>query len=131
METTLNENPQPIGVDRDPSRRPGVPRERPPQPWPNTRYPPARMQGEPSSLAHGRPGKPLPPVFSTHVPPRGLSGLIRKAAHRHPDHELRHWTMLLLADRVDAWGTRSWRLLRVAVPLAALLLVGARVLRER
>ena len=51
------------GVDLDRARRPGVPKERPPAPWPHTHYPPVRQEGQPSSPLHGRPNKSMPPVF--------------------------------------------------------------------
>jgi hypothetical protein len=114
--------------DLDPARRPGVPMHRPPQPWPNSRFPPARMQARPASLLHGRPHKQMPPVYSTAVPPRGVSGALRRAAYRIPDHDPNHWVMLLLADRVDAWGARGWKLVRAVAPLALVAFAGARVL---
>jgi hypothetical protein len=46
-----------------------------------------------------RPG--LTPVYGTSVPPSGLSGLIRRAAFRYSENDLRHWMMLLLADRIN------------------------------
>lgn len=46
-----------------------------------------------------RPG--VTPVFGTTVPPSGLSGHLRQWAFRYPEDDLRHWTMLLLADRVN------------------------------
>jgi hypothetical protein len=118
-------------ADLDRSRRPGVPKERRPEPWPNARFPPQRMTARPSAPMHGRPNKRMPPVYGTAVPPRGLSGALRKAAYRYPDHVATHWLMLLLADRVDAWGLRTWRLLRVATPIALLGFVGARLLPAR
>ena len=107
------------GMDLDPSRRPGTPRMHEPRPLPNTIYPPERQTSRRVRVfMHGRPHKTFPPVFGTAVPPRGLSGLVRRAAYRAPDHDMRHWTMLLLADRVDRWEHRARRLLRVAVPAA-------------
>jgi hypothetical protein len=97
------------GMDLDPSRRPGVPRMHEPRPLPNTRYPPARQQSDVAVFMHGRGNKQFPPVFGTDAPPRGLSGRIREAAYRYPDHHLRHWTMLLFADRVDSWEHRARR----------------------
>ena len=128
---TDGSGPRGEAVDLAPARRPGVPKERSPEPWPNTRFPPARMQGRPSAPTHGRSGKPAPPVFATAVPLHGLSGAIRRLAYRYPDHHLRHWSLLLLGDRVDAWGTRSWRFLRVAVPGVAVLLAARAVLARR
>jgi len=117
-------------VDLDWARRPGVPRERTPAPWPNTRYPPTPQHGKPAAPLHGRKGKSMPPVYGTAMPLNGLPGLIRKVAYRYPDHWLRHWLMLLFADRVDSWRTHAKRLGKVAVPAMAVLAL-AKALRAR
>lgn len=113
------------GVDLDPSRRPGVPMMREPQPWPNARFPPERQAGESSVPRHGRSNKPMPPVFSTAIPLHGLSGAIKKFAYRSPDHYPSHWLLLMLSDRVDAWSHHARKYLPFALPLAA----GALLLR--
>ena len=41
------------------------------------------------------------PVFGTSVPPSGLSGMLRRRAFRRSENDVRHWMMLLLADRVN------------------------------
>ncbi len=115
-------------MDLAPERRPGVPEERPPQPWPNTRVPPARMQAPSSVPKHGRPGKQMPPVYGTAVPLHGLSGAIRKGACRYPDHVATHWLLLLLGDRVDAWGAHAWRAAKVAAPVALAAVLAGRAL---
>ena len=74
---------------------------------------------------HGRPHKTFPPVFGTAVPPKGPSGLVRRAAYHYPDHYMRHWTMLLFADRVDLWEHRARKALRLAAP-ALVVLVAVR-----
>jgi hypothetical protein len=108
------------GVDRDPSRRPGVPMMRQdPQPLLNARFPPERQPGQPASPLHGRPNKPMPPVFGTALPLRGLSGAIRRLAYSYPDHKPRHWMLKLLGDRVESWGYRTRKYLPVVLPLAA------------
>jgi hypothetical protein len=107
-------------VDRDLARRPGVPWQRDPRPWPNTRYPPERQQGTPASPMHGRPNKELPPVFGTAVPLAGLSGAVRTFAYTLPDHKPNHWMLMMLGDRIDSWETRAQRLLPVALPVALL-----------
>jgi hypothetical protein len=107
------------GVDRDLSRRPGVPKARSPEPWPNTQFPPERQHGPPSSPLHGRPNKLMPPVFGTAVPLRGLSGLVRRFAYRYPDHYPRHWLLLLLGDRVDLWTHRFRRVAPFALAIGA------------
>ncbi len=115
------ERPPYWGVDLEPLSRPGVQTARQePRPFPNTRYPPERQQGEPSSPVHGN-SKPVPPVFGTSVPLRGLSGAIRRAAYRIPDHYPRHWLLKLLGDRVDSLEHRIKR----AAPGAALLMAVA------
>ena len=107
-------------VDRDPTRRPGVPWLREPRPWPNTRFPPERQQGTSAVPMHGRPNKEMPPVFGTAVPLRGLSGVVRRMAYRLPDHEPGHWLLMMLGDRVDSWETRAQRIF----PLALLASIG-------
>ena len=127
---TTRGGPPPVEpVDLDPANRPGVPKERAPQPWPNSRPMPKRMTSAPSTPRHGRPNKPMPPVYGTAVPPRGLSGAIRKAAYRVPDHRVKHWMLLLLADRVQSWGLRVRRMLSIALPAAALALLARRFAR--
>lgn len=122
---------QHVGFDLDPSRRPGTPRLREPEPLPNTRYPPDRQQSDVEVFMHGRPHKDFPPVFGTDVPPHGLSGKVRKAAYAYPDHLARHWLMLLLADRVDMWEHRAKKLLPFAVPAAAAALFARGMLKRR
>jgi hypothetical protein len=98
------------GVDLDRARRPGVPKERPPAPWPHARFPPAPQRGRPSAPLHGRPNKSMPPVFGTAVPLRGLSGLVRRLGYRYPDHHPRHWLLELVGDRIDSFSHRARRL---------------------
>ena len=44
----------------------------------------------------------LPAVYGTILPPKGLSGVIRRFAFRYSENKYRHWLPLLIADRVDA-----------------------------
>jgi len=104
------------GVD-DIYHRPGHQGYRPVGPWPNTRYPPSPQPGTPSVPKHGRLGKPMPPVFGTSCPLRGVSGAIRKWAYTFPDHQARHWLLLIFADRVEATGPRLRRLATYGAPL--------------
>ncbi len=119
------------GVDLDLSRRPGVPMMREdPKPLPNTRFPPEQQPGVPASPRHGRSNKPMPPVFGTSTPLRGLSGVIKRMAYRYPDHYPKHWLLKLLGDRVESWGHRTRKYLPIALPLAAAV-YGARVRARR
>lgn len=40
-------------------------------------------------------------VFGTSVPPKGVSGVIRKVAFKFSEGEWEHWLLLLFADRVN------------------------------
>lgn len=120
------------GTDRDPVDRPGVPRERD-EGWdPGARWPaPARQAGADSI---GRSGPRVPtPVFGTAQPARGLSGAVRRAAYRIPEHRASRWLLLMAADRLDAAGHRAraaaWVVPAVAALCAGYLLVG-RALRR-
>lgn len=118
------------GVDLEPSRRPGYSSLRGIRPFPHAKWPIAQQPRTVKVLMHGRPNKTFPPVFGTDVPPHGLSGRIREAAYRHPDHEMRHHTMRLFADRVDSWEYHGKKLLMLAVP-ALLSALAVRLLRAR
>lgn len=93
--------PDAHGVDQPVQRRPGVP-----------------MEAKPHLAEGAAPGGPprqatedehlrrvgldeLTPVYGTAQPPKGLSGVMRRAAYRIPEHSAMHWMMLLSADRVD------------------------------
>ncbi|MFB1481233.1 hypothetical protein [Corallococcus sp. RDP092CA] len=115
--------PPTLAVDQDPANRPGVPMETAPRPLAGARVPIAPQHAEVPVFKHaGR--KQMPPVFGTAQPPKGLSGLLRKAAYAKPDHKPGHWMMLLLADRVDVWEHRLRRSLPWAAPSAAVLAAG-------
>lgn len=117
------------GVDLDPSRRPGQPREKsPPAPFPNTRYPPEQQQGEPSVPMHGRPNKKRVPVFGTAVPLKGLSGVVRRMAYQLPDHSPNHWLLKLLGDRIDSLEHRVKKYSPFILPFTAAAVI-VRVLR--
>jgi len=117
------------GSDLDPRRRPGVPMEELPHPRFGAQIPiEPQKSAEPVIHAHG--GLPkMPPVYGTAIPPKGLSGVLRKVAYGYPDHWVRHWMVLLLADRVDVWEHRLRRGLPVAVGIAAILAVGSLTLK--
>ncbi len=89
------------GADLDRSKRPGVPMERMPPRDDDAHWDIPEAQPRTVEVLHSieRPG--LTPVFGTACPPSGLSGKIRRAAFRHSEGRLRHWMMLLMADRVN------------------------------
>jgi hypothetical protein len=89
------------GADLDPAMRPAVPKERTPQRFVDVTGDIEHQPNRGVKVFHSteRPG--LTPVYGTAQPPTGLSGLIRKAAFRQSENDLRHWLMLLAADRVN------------------------------
>jgi hypothetical protein len=89
------------GADLDPGVRPAVPMERTPPRFIHVHWDELEQQPQKVKVFHSteRPG--LTPVFGTSTPPSGVSGLIRKGAFRYSENDLRHWLMLLFADRVN------------------------------
>jgi hypothetical protein len=108
------------GVDLPIARRPGVPREASPRPYPGARWvqPEQQVPTVPILKRADLPG--LTPTFGTGAPPRGLSGRLRRLAYKSPDHLVRHWMILLAADRVDAIEGRLDGILQRAQPSKAL-----------
>ena len=41
------------------------------------------------------------PVYGTSVEPRGLSGIVRRASYKIPEHNASRWMLLILSDRID------------------------------
>jgi hypothetical protein len=102
--------------DRDPRRRPGVPM------IPDVVIPvvaPVAAQHSTVPVLVSVDVGALTPIFSTAVPPRGLSGLMRRRAYAIPEHQARRWLLLLLSDRVDVWENRLRRHPGVATGLGA------------
>jgi len=89
------------GADLDRKDRPGVPMERTPPrfiPEPVGRLPQQEQNVE-VLVSTERPG--ITPIFGTAQPPSGLSGVMRRAAFRWSENDMRHWLLLLGADRVN------------------------------
>lgn len=89
------------GADLDHKNRPAVPMERTPP-----RYTPAGMATPPAQEQHvevlvsnERPG--ITQLHGTVQPPSGLSGMLRRAAFKFSENDLRHWLILLGADRIN------------------------------
>lgn len=90
-----------IGVD-GPGNRPGVPMEAVPEaPAEGAHWAePERQPGSENHLIRAGLDRPTP-VVGSGQPPRGVSGMIRRAAYEIPEHYARKWMLLMLADRVD------------------------------
>jgi hypothetical protein len=89
------------GADLDPGNRPAVPKERTPPRLENVHWDQPEPQEVRVRVFHSteRPG--LTPVFGTSTPPSGLSGRMREIAYRYSENDIRHWLILLAADRVN------------------------------
>ncbi|WP_338760551.1 hypothetical protein [Massilia sp. METH4] len=88
------------GADLDRKNRPGVPMERTP---PRIDAPLTQPEQQPEHvevlLSPERPH--MTPLFGSPNPPRGVSGMVRRAAFKETENDIRHWLMLMLADRID------------------------------
>lgn len=89
------------GADLDHANRPAVPMERTPPRLANVHWDAPEQQVARVKIHHSveRPG--ITPVFGTSTPPSGLSGKMRDLAFRYSESDLRHWMILLAADRVN------------------------------
>jgi hypothetical protein len=90
------------GADLERENRPAVPMERMP-PRLDGVTPLDQLEDQPIKMkiyhSTERPG--VTPLFGTSTPPSGLSGRLRDVAYRWSENDLRHWLLLLLADRIN------------------------------
>ena len=89
------------GADLDRKNRPAYPMEPTPPRLEGVHWDQPEQQAAHVEVFHSteRPG--LTPVFGTSTPPRGLSGRLRETAYQLSENDVRHWLLLLLADRVN------------------------------
>jgi len=137
MDTAIHEqiargaNGRPEAADADPSSRPGVPMYKPSGTSSEIVRPPLEQQQSDVEVLVGRDIGQLTPVYGTCQPPRGLSGLMRRAGYKIPEHKAGRWMTLLLADRVDVWESRVRRHPILTALLVAAVVGGARAGRPR
>ena len=93
--------------------------------------PPLEQQQTDVEVLVGRDIGQLTPVFGTCQPPRGLSGLMRRAGYKIPEHKAGRWMTLLLADRVDVWESRVRRHPILTALFVAAVVGGARAKPRR
>jgi len=119
------------GADLDPANRPSVPMEKldPSASGAHWTFPERQVPTyeREKSTEH----RFLTPVFGTVCPPRGLSGAIRRYAYTFSEARSAHWTLLVLADRVDVVENRVMDILRLAPPnMVAEMGLGAEIKRH-
>jgi hypothetical protein len=89
------------GADLDHKNRPAIPMERTPPRFIHAHE--GKLPQQPENVevlvSTERPG--ITPIFGTAQPPKGLSGMMRRIAFRWAENDLRHWLLLLAADRVN------------------------------
>jgi hypothetical protein len=93
------------GADLDPADRPSYPKlQYPADAGAHWEFPDRQPGGEgrERSIEHAF----VTPVFGTAQPLHGVSGAIRRLAYaRFSEGRLAHWLLLIVGDRVDAWGS--------------------------
>ncbi len=128
------------GADLDRRNRPAVPMERTPPRLENVHWDEPEQQPQRVEILQSIERPPgLPPVFGTSVPPSGLSGSLRRAAFGYSENDLRHWLMLLGADRInviegladDVRRSRHASTLGWAAAIGAVTLLAVRQARRR
>lgn len=94
------------GADLDPRERPSVPRLQPREHPTGAHWDFPERQPELAPRERSIEHEFLTPVFGTSCPTHGVSGLLRRYAYRHySEARAAHWLILVVADRVDAWGS--------------------------
>ena len=90
------------GADLDRKDRPGVPMERTPPRFIHQHE--GKLPQQPENvevLVSSERFDAITPVFGTAQPPSGLSGVLRRQAFKWSENDLRHWLLLLAADRIN------------------------------
>jgi len=90
------------GVDADPRNEPTYPmRERTSDDRDDRDWVRPTQQAVTVEVLRSSERPNLPAVFGTSVPPKGLSGMLRRRAFSDSEGKWAHWLTLLLADRVN------------------------------
>jgi len=90
------------GADLDIANRPAYPKERLPARLPGLHWDQPAQQGTSVEvLCSTERDSKITPVFGSTVPPSGLSGVMRRLAFKYSENDLRHWMILLAADRTN------------------------------
>jgi len=89
------------GADLDHANRPAYPKERTPPRLEGVHWDQPEQQARTVEILHSNERPGLTPVFGTTVPPTGISGNMRRFAFRFSENDIRHWLLLLAADRVN------------------------------
>lgn len=89
------------GADLDHENRPAYPKERTPPRLEGLHWQRPSEQARRIRIYHSPERPSMTPVFGTSTPPSGLSGWLRALAYRSTENDVRHWLLLLVADRIN------------------------------
>ena len=89
------------GADLDRKNRPGVPMEHTPPRLEGAPFAPPSQQPERMEIFVSPERPHITPLFGTSSPPKGLSGMLRRMAYKMTENDIRHFMLLLLADRIN------------------------------
>ncbi|WP_161888020.1 hypothetical protein [Pontibacter russatus] len=90
------------GIDADPKNDPTYPmRKRGNETHAGYTWERPPLQPENMEVLHSNERPNVTAVFGTSMPPKGLSGMIRRYAFQYGEGSFGHWLPLLVADRVN------------------------------
>ena len=92
------------GIDADPENDPTFPlrnRKEDHHAGMDWERPELQQTDEEILISVERPG--LPAVFGPLVPPKGVSGMLRRMAFKYSESDYRHWLPLILADKIGVY----------------------------
>ena len=89
------------GADLDRTNRPTVPMERTPPRLPGVHLDQPEQQRQDIEVFVSTERPAITPLFGTSMPPSGISGAIRRFSYKLTENDIRHWLLLLFADRVN------------------------------
>jgi hypothetical protein len=89
------------GADLDPQNRPAYPKERMPARLSGVHWDQPEQQEQKLEILQSNERPRITPIFGTSTPPSGLSGTIRRTAFKFSENDIRHWLLLLFADRIN------------------------------
>jgi len=89
------------GADLDHANRPAYPKERTPPRLENVHWDHPEQQAQTVEILQSNERPRITPVFGTTMPPSGVSGNMRRFAFKFSENDIRHWLVLMAADRVD------------------------------
>jgi len=104
------------GADLNHANRPAYPMERMPARLEGDHSHPPAQQPRTVEILQSLERPSITPLFGTPNPPSGISGILRRAAFKYSESDLRHWMILLFADRVNMVEGLGSDLMRGHVP---------------